>query len=110
MSILAQIQEAYGTERQIATISGAGSDGGDLLLYYTPVSMFDIDRAKRKNSDMGSGEFMAEIVIAKCQLENGDRAFTLEDKIGLQKLPMSGLLRLFNQIFAASSVEDHVKN
>ncbi len=110
MSILSQIQAAVGTHRRTVELVGMGEGGESLLLYSTPVSMGDIDRAKRKNSDMSSGEFMAEIIIAKCETDSGDKAFTLADKPGLLRLPVDTLLSIFNQVFSAKAVEEHEKN
>lgn len=110
MSILSQIQQAVGGDRKVVELVGMGEGGDNLLLYTTPVSMGDIDRAKRKNSDMTSGEFMVEIVIAKCETESGDKAFTLADKPGLLRLPVDTLLSMFNQVFAAKTAEEHEKN
>jgi hypothetical protein len=109
MSILQQIKETVGSvDRRKIVIEGPG--GSPVTLFATPVSMADIDRAKRKNDDMSSGDFMAEIVILVCQLEDGSKAFTLEDKAGLIRLPAGILLSIFNQVFNVASIEDHAKN
>ncbi len=110
MSVLSQIQQAVGKERKIVELSGMGEEGASLLLYSTPVSMGDIDKAKRKNSDMTSGDFMSEIIIAKCETEDGEKAFTLADKPGILRLPIKTILAIFNQVFDSSSVEEHEKN
>ena len=109
MSLLQQIKDTVGfSERRKIVIEGPG--GNPVSLYASPVSMADIDRAKRKNADMTSGEFMSEIVIMVCQKEDGEKAFTLEDKAGLIRLPAGVLLNIFNQVFNVASVEDHLKN
>ena len=109
MSLLQQIKDTVGfSERRKIVIEGPG--GNPVSLYATPVSMADIDRAKRKNADMASGEFMSEIVIMVCQKEDGEKAFTLEDKAGLIRLQYDVLLNIFNQVFNGASVEDHLKN
>lgn len=110
MSVLSQIQQIVGTDRKVVELTGLGEGGESILLYSTPVSMGDIDKAKRKNSDMSSGEFMVEVIIAKCETESGDKAFTLADKPGLLRLPVDVILGMFNQVFTSTSVEEHEKN
>jgi hypothetical protein len=110
MSILKQMQQAVAASRREIIVEGMGDDGASLVLYASPVSMGDIDRAKRKNADMTSGEFMAEIIIAKCEDDAGNKAFTIADKPGLLRLPMQTVLGMFNQIFSVTDAEDHAKN
>lgn len=109
MSLLQQIKDTVGgSDRRKIVIEGPG--GSPVTLFADPVSMADIDRAKRKNADMTSGDFMAEIVIGCCLKEDGSKAFTLEDKAGLIRLPAGILLSMFNQVFNVASIEDQEKN
>ena len=110
MSVLSQIQQAVGRDRKVVELVGMGEGGDSLLLYTTPVSMGDIDRAKRKNSDMTSGDFMVEIIITKCETESGEKAFSLADKPGLLRLPINTMLSIFNQVFLSTPIEEHEKN
>ena len=50
------------------------------------------------------------MIIAKCEDEAGEKAFTLEDKPILMGEPINVIAKLFGSVFASDSVEDHEKN
>lgn len=103
MSVLADLRAAHSSERRRIVVTGAD-------LYASPVTMGQIDKARRKHSDMTSGGFMAEIIIACCEVEDGSPAFTLEDKAGLLRMPVDVVTSIFQQVFASPTPEEHEKN
>jgi len=100
-------------ERSIAEVEEWGEADEPLRLFFGPVTARDIEKVQRKhpnfmsNPTMGS---MVETIIAKCEDEAGDKAFTLEDKVILMGEPIGVIAKLFGRVFSANSVDDHEKN
>ena len=114
MSIAKQIaakRQAQG--RSFAEVEEWGEEDKPLRLYFAPVSARDIEKVQRKykgfltEATMGA---MAEMIILKCETEDGEKAFSLEDKSVLMGEPVGVIAGLFGSIFNVDSVEDHEKN
>lgn len=100
-------------ERSFAEVEEWGEADQPLRLYFGPVTARDIERVQRKHPNFMSNTTLAamvEMIVLKCEDESGEKAFTLEDKPILMGEPASILAKLFNEVFAADSVEDHEKN
>lgn len=92
-----------------------GLDSGDApRVYFTEVSIDDMESVKRKHGEfLGSGNFeaMLEMIIRKCEHEDGSKVFTLEHKVHLRKhLKPLIAAKIYHAIMEGPSVEDHVKN
>ncbi len=100
-------------ERSFAEVEEWGEADQPLRLFFGPVTARDIEKVQRKhpnfltNTTMGA---MVEMIIAKCEDEAGEKAFTLEDKVVLMGEPINVIAKLFGDVFASDSVEDHEKN
>jgi len=100
-------------ERSFAEVEEWGEADEPLRLFFGPVTARDIEKVQRKhpnfltNTTMGA---MVEMIIAKCEDEAGEKAFTLEDKPILMGEPINVIANLFGSVFASDSVEDHEKN
>jgi len=100
-------------ERSFAEVEEWGEADEPLRLFFGPVTARDIEKVQRKhpnfltNTTMGA---MVEMIIAKCEDEAGEKAFTLEDKPILMGEPINVIAKLFGSVFASDSVEDHEKN
>jgi len=100
-------------ERQFVEVDEWGEGDDPLLLYYGPVTARDIEKVQRKYKDFLSNVSMGamvETIILKCQTEDGEPAFTLEDKPILMGEPIGVVTKVFGAIFNSDSVEDHEKN
>jgi len=100
-------------KRSIAEVEEWGEAEQPLRLFFGPVTARDIEKVQRKHPNfltsttMGA---MVEMIIAKCEDEAGEKAFTLEDKPILMGEPIGVIAKLFGNVFAADSIEDHEKN
>ena len=100
-------------ERSFAEVEEWGEADEPLRLFFGPVTARDIEKVQRKhpnfltNTTMGA---MVEMIIGKCEDEAGEKAFTLEDKPILMGEPINVIAKLFGNVFASDSVEDHEKN
>ena len=100
-------------ERGFAEVEEWGEADEPLRLFFGPVTARDIEKVQRKhpnfltNTTMGA---MVEMIIAKCEDEAGEKAFTLEDKPILMGEPIGVIAKLFGDVFASESIEDHEKN
>lgn len=99
--------------RNFVDVEDWGEGDTPLRLYFTEVSARDIEKVQRKYKDFltnPSMSAMVEMIIAKCEQEDGDPAFTLEDKPILLGETVSTIATVFGAVFNADSVEDHEKN
>lgn len=84
-----------------------------LKLYFTDMTARDIERIQRKHKDFLSNptlSAMVEAIILKCEDENGDKAFSLEDKPILMGETIGVIAKVFGAVLGAVDVEDHEKN
>lgn len=99
--------------REVVEVPEWGEGDDPLRLYFTPVTARDIEKIQRKHKDfltnatMGA---MVDMLIIKCEDENGDPAFTLEDKPILMGEPIGVIANVFGKAFNATDVEEHEKN
>ena len=88
-------------------------DDTPLKLYFTEMTACDIERIQRKHKDFLSNptlSAMVEAIILKCEDENGDKAFSLEDKPILMGETIGVIAKVFGAVLGAVDVEDHEKN
>ena len=99
--------------REVVEVPEWGEGDDPLRLYFTPVTARDIEKIQRKhpnfltNATMGA---MVDMLIIKCEDENGEPAFTLEDKPILMGEPIGVIANVFGKAFNAADVEEHEKN
>jgi len=114
MSIAKQIAaKRQAQERSFAEVEEWGEEGQPLRLYFGPVTARDIEKVQRKHKDFltsASMSAMVEMIILKCETQEGEKAFTLEDKAVLMGEPVGVIAGLFGNVFGADSVEVHEKN
>lgn len=99
--------------REVVEVPEWGEEGDPLRLFFTSVTARDIEKVQRKHKDFLSNPTMAAMVdtlIIKCEDENGDPAFTLEDKPVLMGEPVGIIAKVFGAVFQADSIEEHEKN
>lgn len=99
--------------REVVEVPEWGEGDDPLRLYFTPVTARDIEKIQRKHKDfltnatMGA---MVDMLIIKCEDENGEPAFTLEDKPILMGEPVGLIARIFGDTFKSDSIEEQEKN
>lgn len=99
-------------DRSFVEIDEWGDDT-PLKLYFTDMTARDIERIQRKHKDFLSNptlSAMVEAIILKCEDENGDKAFSLEDKPILMGETIGVIAKVFGAVLGAVDVEDHEKN
>lgn len=99
--------------RNFVDVEEWGEGDQPLRLYFTEVSARDIEKVQRKHKDFltsPSMSAMVEMIILKCEEENGDPAFTLEDKPILLGETVNTIALVFGAVFNADGVEEHEKN
>jgi hypothetical protein len=100
-------------ERKVTEVAEWGEGDEPLLLYSVDVTARDLDKIQRKHPGFLNNVTMAgmvEVIIEKCELDNGEKAFTLEDKAILMGEPLSVITKVFTAVFTGTSVEEHLKN
>ncbi len=110
MSILDRAKahfDSYGIKK-IEIPEWPDESGNPTILYTTPVSMND-RKSLRKSADGDEAEFLVRLVILKCELEDGTKAFDLSDKPMLMKnVDPTIIQRIANRIAEAHTSEEMV--
>lgn len=100
-------------QRNVIEVPEWGEGDNPLRLYAGPVTVRDIEKVQRKYKDFLTNTTMAamvEMIIIKCEDENGEAVFSLEDKPTLMGEPVSVIANIFGNVFNSDSIEDHEKN
>lgn len=100
-------------ERIVIEVEEWGEGGEPLRLYSAPISARDMEQVGRKHKNFLAEQSLSGIVdmlILKLEDVDGKKALTLEDKPVLMGEGPVTLMKVFSQIFAVSSIEDHEKN
>lgn len=110
MSILDRAKshfDSYGVKK-IEIPEWPDESGKPTILYSSPVSMND-RKSLRKSADGDEAEFLVRLVILKCELEDGTKAFDLSDKPMLMKNVDPNIIqRIANKIAEVSSPDEMV--
>lgn len=100
-------------DRIVVEVEEWGDEDAPLRLFATPITVRDVEKLQRKHKDFLQSPTlgaMVDLLIAKCEDEAGEKAFTLEDRSILLGEPPAVIARIFGDIFGAEPVEEHSKN
>lgn len=114
MSTAADALKAYleAEKTEYVDVQELGAKGKPLRLFYTPFSGLDMAAIQRKHDDFPSTkiEAMFDVIIQKALTEDGEKAFTLEHKPMLRRLPHELIYKIAVPMFSSTSVEEHEGN
>jgi len=112
MSALIDRIRAAQSEAGPGTIS-VDVEAWDVTVYAAPVQVRELAKWMRKYPDyprITSPEMMVDVVIDKACDKDGNRLFTLENKMDLMAEPPGRIATIWAEIFNPTTVEDHEKN
>ena len=110
MSILDRAKAHFDSQgvKKIEVPEWADDKGNPTVLYSGPVTMND-RKALRTAADGDEAEFLVRLVILKCELEDGSKAFDLSDKpMLMKKVDPNIIQRIANKIAEVPDVDDMV--
>ena len=114
MSTAADALKAYleAEKTEYVDVPELGAKGKPLRLFYTPFSGLDMATIQRKHDDFPSTkiEAMFDVIIQKALTEDGEKAFTLEHKPMLRRLPHELIYKIAVPMFSSTSVEEYEGN
>ena len=100
-------------QRHSISVPEWGDDGVPLLIYFTDVTAGDLDKLQRKHKDflnnMTMG-VMVDLIINKVEDADGNRMFTLEDKMTLMGESVTLIGDIAGRLFTVTPVEEQEKN
>ena len=100
-------------QRRSIEVTEWGEDNAPLQIFFTEVSARDIEKVRNKHKDFLANPSLAamvDVIILKSEGDDGEKLFTLEDKIHLMGEPVDIIANVFGSIFSAESAEDKEKN
>ena len=100
-------------ERGVTEVPEWGDGDEPLRIYAGPVTGQEMDKISRKHPGFlrdPSMEAQVDMIILKAEDENGEKCFTLEDKMVMLGEPAPLISNIFASIFSATGVEEQVKN
>ena len=112
----ARLRELAQSDRNRCEI--AMPDGDPLVIYARPITGADIEQITRRHKDFASNPTVSaavDMIILKAETEEGEKAFSVEDKPLLLRLPIGKLNKIREDLFPDESLdeqalEDEVKN
>jgi len=110
MSILDRAKAHFDSQgvKKIEVPEWPDEKGNPTILYSSPVSMND-RKVLRAAADGDESEFLIRLVILKCELEDGTKAFDLSDKPALMKKVDPAIIqRIANKVAEAPNVDEMV--
>jgi hypothetical protein len=100
-------------ERNMVEVADWGDSDGPMRIYAGAVTGAEIDKVVRKHPNFLANptiEAMVDMIILKAEDENGEKWFTLEDKMTMLHEPFAIVADVFASVFNAASVEEQEKN
>jgi hypothetical protein len=100
-------------QRSVTEVPEWGEGDEPMRVYSGQVTGQDMDKISRKHPDFlrnPSMEAQVDMIILKAEDENGEKCFTLEDKMVMLGEPASLISTVFASVFSASTVEEQEKN
>jgi hypothetical protein len=100
-------------ERTMVEVADWGDSDGPMKIYSGPVTGMEIDKVVKKHPGFlanPSIEAMVDMIILKSEDENGEKHFTLEDKMVMLHEPFGIVAEVFASVFSVTSVEEQEKN
>ena len=114
MSLADDIKSRLDTGRKRHEVPELGEEGKPLVLYATEITGKDLKYLQRKHKDFFQNQTldgMVDLIILKAELEDGSKAFTLEDKQTILGFSINVLSNLSGKMFGDfSNVEELEKN
>ena len=100
-------------DRIVVEVEEWGDEDAPLRRFATPITVRDVEKLQRKHKDFLQSPTlgaMVDLLIAKCEDEAGEKAFTLEDRSILLSEPPFVIAGVFGKVFSSASIEEHEKN
>ena len=85
--------------------------GNPSIIYWNPINLSEKNKLFRKSDNLNDVSILADILIMKSLDKNGNKLFTLEDKIALMhKVDSDVLSRVATEMVKAITPEEVKKN
>jgi len=102
--------ESLGTQ-SIEVPEWKDDDGKPTIVYWNPITLSEKNKLFKKSDNLSDVSILADILIMKALDKDGNKVFTLEDKIPLMhKVDSDVLSRLATSMVQAISVDEVKKN
>lgn len=114
MSLGKMIAEKRNRQRRVIEVSEWGEDDKPLLVYSSAITAGDLKNIQRKHKNFLNDmtiDGMVDLIIMKAQDVDGNKLFTLEDKVYLMGEEMTLIANIAGQMFGdIETIEDAEKN
>ena len=111
MSLIDRIKETASVRRS-ATVAEWGEDDSPLVVWASALSVGDMSFVQRRHKnflDEMKVDGMLDLIIRKAEDKDGEKLFTLDDKMTLKRARMSTIATLFGDLWGDLG-DDHEKN
>ena len=86
-------------------------DGKPTVIYWNPITLSEKNKLFRKSDNLNDVSILADIVVMKAIDKDGNKIFTLEDKLALMhKVDSDVLSRIATEMVKAINPEEVKKN
>ena len=84
-------------------------DGKPTIIYWNPITLSEKNKLFKKSDNMSDVSILADIVLMKALDKNGNKVFTLEDKLALMRKVDSDVLSRISTEMVSAITPDQVK-
>ena len=114
MTLGKMIAEKRNRQRRIIEVAEWGEEDKPLLIYASAITAGDLKTIQRKHKNFLNDmtiDGMVDLIILKAQDVDGNKLFTLEDKVYLMGEPLNVIASISEKMFGEiDSIEDAEKN
>ena len=114
MSLGKMISEKRDRQRRVIEVPEWGDDDAPLLIYSSALTAGDLNKIQKKHKNFLNDmtiDGMVDLIIMKAQDVDGNKLFTLEDKIYLMGEQISIIINIAGGIIGGiDTIEDAEKN
>lgn len=114
MGLADNIRNNRSKTRTKIVVASWGDDSGPAVIYASALTAGDISKIQRKHKDFlnnTSVEAMIDLILLKAETQDGEKAFSLEDKPLLMRESLNVISDVAGQMFGdVDSIEDIEKN
>jgi hypothetical protein len=114
MSLGKAISERRQKQARVIEVPEWGDDDAPLLMYVFPITAGDMNKIQKKHKNFVNDatiDGMIDLIILKACDADGNRLFTLEDKVHLMNEPVEVISQIGANMFGdVETIEDAEKN
>jgi len=113
MSITKRLEKLRQRNRKQILVSAWSDEDEQFIIYTGELTCGDVDKIQRKHKDFINNPTIAamvDMILLKAEGKDGEKLFTLEDRMFLMTERLDVISEIAGQMFETTSIEEAEKN